>query len=292
MTILVTGSTGTIGRQVVSGLAAQGATVHALTRNPDKARFDAGVIPIAGDMTDIPSMRAALKGVDTLFLLNAGVADEMTQAIATLSLAREAGIGRIVYLSVLNSDRYTDVPHFAGKYTVERMIEQFDLPVTILRPSYFMQNDVNLKDALQQGGVYGMPVGDVGVSMVDTRDIAEIAVASLLRREHAAYPLPRELIELVGPDLLTGAELAAIWSEALGKKIVYGGNDLDAFEGFLASRIPSWSAYDLRLMLGRFHVDGMQGKPHAIEILTGLLGHPPRNYREFARESVAAWQAA
>ena len=108
-------------------------------------------------MTDIASMRAALKDVDTLFLLNAVVADEVTQAISTLSLAREAGIQRIVYLSVLNSDAYTDVPHFTGKYTVERMIEQFDLPVTVLRPSYFMQNDAMLQDGLVKHGRYGMP---------------------------------------------------------------------------------------------------------------------------------------
>ena len=96
MNILVTGSTGTIGSLVVRGLAAQGASVHALTRDPDKASFPAGVTAVKGDMTDIPSMRAALKGVDTLFLLNAVVADEVTQAISTLSLAREAGIERIV----------------------------------------------------------------------------------------------------------------------------------------------------------------------------------------------------
>ena len=290
MNILVTGSNGTIGRLVVDGLAAQGSSVHALTRNPDKTSFPAGVTAVRGDMTDIPSMRAALKHVDTLFLLNAVVADEVTQAIGTLSLAREAGIERIVYLSVLNSDAYTDVPHFTGKYTVERMIEQLDLPVTVLRPSYFMQNDVKLKDGLLQGR-YGMPVGDVGIAMVDVRDIAEIAVTSLLRRAQAPTPLPREVIEIVGPDVLTGDALATLWSGVLGKPITCAGNDLGAFEGFMAGIMPSWSAYDLRLMLARFHTDGMLGKPLAVKILTGLLGHPPRRYRDFAAELAQAWQA-
>lgn len=290
MNILVTGSTGTIGSLVVDGLAAQGASVHALTRNPDKTSFPAGVTAVRGDMTDIPSMRAALKQVDTLFLLNAVVADEVTQAIGTLSLAREAGIERIVYLSVLNSDAYTDVPHFTGKYTVERMIEQLDLPVTVLRPSYFMQNDAKLRDGLLQGR-YGMPVGDVGISMVDVRDIAEIAVTSLLRRAQAPTPLPREVIEIVGPDVLTGNALATLWSGVLGKPITGAGNDLGAFEGFMAGIMPSWSAYDLRLMLARFHTDGMLGKPLAVKILTGLLGHPPRRYRDFATELAQAWQA-
>jgi uncharacterized protein YbjT (DUF2867 family) len=290
MNMLVTGSTGTIGSLVVRGLLAHDVGVHALTRHPDKAAFPAGVVVVKGDMTDIPSMRAALKGVDTLFLLNAVVPDEVTQAIGTLSLARAAGIERIVYLSVLNSDTYTDVPHFAGKYAVERMIEQFDLPVTVLRPSYFMQNDTMLRDGLTQYGRYGMPVGDVGVAMVDVRDIAEVAVTALLRRARAQTPLPREVIEIAGPDVLTGGALATIWSGVLGKPVTYGGNDLDAWERVMAGAMPPWATYDLRLMLARFHVDGMLGKAHATGILAGLLGHPPRTYRDFAEESAKTWQ--
>ncbi len=114
-------------------------------------------------------------------------------------------------------------------------------------------------------------------------------MASLLRRARADAPLPREVIEITGPEALTGDALATIWSGVLGKPVTYGGNDLDAYEGFMAGVMPSWSAYDLRLMLSRFHADGMLGKSHALEILTGLLGHPPRNYRHFAKELAKSW---
>jgi uncharacterized protein YbjT (DUF2867 family) len=104
MTILVTGSTGTIGSLVVQRLAGQSAQIRALVRDEaSKGKVSAGVKPVQGDMTDVASMRAALKGVDTLFLLNAVVADETTQALGTLDLAREAGIQRIVYFSTFNS---------------------------------------------------------------------------------------------------------------------------------------------------------------------------------------------
>jgi uncharacterized protein YbjT (DUF2867 family) len=290
MSILVTGSTGTIGRHVVAGLVARHASVHALTRQPDKARFPAGVRAVAGDMLDVASMRAALQGVDTLFLLNAVAADEVTQALITLNLAREAGIQRIVYFSVQHSDIFADVPHFTGKYTVERAIEQLNLPATVLRPSYFMQNDGMLKDALQHG-VYPMPLGEVGVSMVDVRDIAEVAVTALLRRAQASTPLPREVIELVGPDAITGKSAAAIWSAALGTVVSYGGDDLLAFENYLASHAPSWSAYDMRLMLARFHSDGMLPTSGALDIVTGLLGHAPRTYADFVGEAVTSWRS-
>ena len=59
-------------------------------------------------------MRTVLKGVDTLFLLNAAAPDEVTQALVTLDLGREVGIQRIVYFSVFNSALFDDVPHFAA----------------------------------------------------------------------------------------------------------------------------------------------------------------------------------
>jgi hypothetical protein len=58
----------------------------------------------------------------------------------------------------------------------------------------------------------------------------------------------------------------------------------------MASRAPSWSAYDIRLMLARFQSDGMLPKPGVIEIMTGILGHAPRSYRNFAKETAAAWR--
>ena len=292
MSILVTGATGSIGSAVIERLAAEGVPVRALTRSPGKYKAPAGVQAVAGDLTDIPSVRAALQGVDTLFLLNAVVPDELTQALAALGLAREAGIQRIVYLSVLNGDRFTDVPHFTVKYAVERAIEQFDLPATVLRPSYFMQNDANIKDVIAQHGVYPMALGKVGISMVDTRDIADVAAAALLRRSRAAGALPREVIELVGPDAITGEGAAAIWSETLGRPIAYGGDDLDTAEANIARQQPSWAAYDLRLMLARFHTDGMLAKPAAKDIMTSLLGRAPRSYRDFVRETVAAMRTA
>ena len=242
-----------------------------------------------GDLTDIDSMRAALVGIDTLFLLVANVPDELTQAIIALDLAREAGVRGIVYLSVYKGEAYTDVPHFTGKHAVERMIEQFDLPATVLRPAYFMQNDVTQKDSLTKAGVYGMPIGHKGVAMVDTRDIAEAAASELLRRERADAPLPRETYDLVGPDDLTGPALAALWTDVLGREIRYGGDDLDLLEKRVRSFAPSWLANDLRLMVRRYQDDGALGKPEALARLSELLGHQPRSYRMFAEETAGGW---
>jgi uncharacterized protein YbjT (DUF2867 family) len=291
MTILVTGSSGSIGSQVVARLAEKGAAVRALMRSPEKAKLPEGVVAVKGDMTDVESMQAALQGVSTVFLLNAVVPDELTQALIALSLVRDAGIKRIVYFSVFNANRFTDVPHFTSKFAVERMIEAVDLPATVLRPCYFMQNDLSMKDALLGPGLYPMPVGGKGVSMVDTRDIADVAAAALLQRENTGAPLPREVIELVGAQALTGAEIAAIWSDVLEKSVNYGGDDLDGFETQMREYAPSWLAREIRLMLARFQHDGMAASPGAMQKMSTLLGRAPRSYRDFALETAAAWKA-
>lgn len=284
MTILVTGATGNVGRQVVQQLTNRGADVRALVRNPETANLPASVQIMQGDLLDPDSLRGALNGVSTLFLLNAVVPDEFTQALVALNLAREAGIERIVYLSVIHSDLYSNVPHFAGKYGVERMIEQTGLNATILRPAYFMDNEVTIKDAVTGYGVYPMPIGSKGLAMIDARDIGEIAAIELLRRERAAGPLPLAKINLVGPDTLTGADAAGIWSDVLGRQIAYGGDDTKRFEESLRQFMPGWMAYDMRLMSEQFLSKGMIPEPGDVERLTTLLGRPLRTYRDFVSE--------
>lgn len=292
MTILVTGSTGTIGTQVLAFLDGHGADIRALTRTPEKAQLPAGVTAVQGDLADIDSVRAALHGVSTVFLLAPNAPDELTQAMLTLDAARAAGVKGIVYLSVFKGEAYADVPHFASKMTVERMIHAARLPVTILRPAYFIQNDLRQKDALLGGGVYGMPIGDKGISMVDIRDIGEAAAKELLRRERADAPLPHETYELVGPDVLTGTTISALWSEVLGRAIRYAGDDLDALEQRLKAFGPAWLAYDMRLMMQRYQQDGATATAAEIARLTSLLGHAPRSYRAFAEGAAADWAAA
>ncbi|RWX11814.1 NmrA/HSCARG family protein [Rhizobium hidalgonense] len=288
MTILITGATGNIGSQVIQHLVNHGADVRALVRDPSKANFPAGVAVAKGDFLDIDSMRAAFDGVSTLFLLNAVVPDEFTQALIALNVARSAGIDRIVYLSVIHADVYVNVPHFAGKFAVERMIEQMGMAATILRPAYFIQNDLTIKDVVAGYGVYPMPVGDKGLAMIDVRDIAEIAALELMRREQAGQPLPLTRINLVGPETLAGTDIAAIWSDVLGRPINYGGGDTAAFEQNLKQFMPAWMAYDMRMMGERFLTDGMLPEGGDVERLTTLLGRPLRSYRAFASEAAAS----
>ena len=292
MTILVTGATGTIGTQVIASLAKHGADVRALVRDEAKARVPNGVGLMKGDLLNVDSVRAALQGVSTLFLLNAVTPDEFTQALITLNLAREAGIERVVYFSVIHSDVYVNVPHFAAKHAVERMIETMGFNATILRPAYFINNDLSIKDVVLEYGVYPMPVGDKGLAMVDVRDIGEVAALELLRRERAGDPLPLDTLDVVGPESLTGEDIAAIWSQVLGRPIAYVGGDIAAFEQSMRQFAPAWMAYDMRMMAERFQSDGMTPRAGDVDRLVTMLGRPLRSYADFAREVAAGSGAA
>jgi uncharacterized protein YbjT (DUF2867 family) len=284
MTILVTGATGNVGRNVVEQLISRGADVRALVRDPSKANLPASVEAVQGDLLDVDSLRSAMAGVTTLFLLNGVVADEFTQALIALNVARDAGIDRIVYLSVIHSDIYVNVPHFAGKFGVERLIEQMGLNATILRPAYFMDNEITIKDVVTGYGIYPMPIGNKGLAMIDARDVGEIAAIELIRREQSATPLPLNRINIVGPDKLTGASAAAIWGEVLGRQITFPGDDIAGFEQNLRQFMPSWMAFDMRLMAERFISDGMLPDAGDADRLTALLGRPLRTYRDYVTQ--------
>lgn len=288
MTILVTGATGNIGRHVVNQLVTRGADVRVLVRDSAKANFPAEVSVVEGDLMDVDALRRAFSGVSALFLLNGVVADEFTQALLTLNVAREAGVERIVYLSVIHSDLYANVPHFAGKFGVERMIEQMGLNATILRPAYFINNDITIKDVVTGYGIYPMPIGSKGLAMIDARDVGEIAALELLRREQSEVALPLDRINLVGPDTLTGADVAGIWTDVLGRPITYPGEDFAAFEQNLRQFMPNWMAFDMRLMSERFVTVGMVPDAGDVNRLTTLLGRPLRSYRAFATEIASA----
>lgn len=291
MTVLMTGATGTVGSLTLRRLLDHDVDVRALTRSPGTAGLPRGVTAVKGDLLDVDALRGALDGAGTLFLLSANIAEELTATLQALCLAQEAGVRGIVYMSVYQGEQFTDVAHLCGKFAAEQMAGQFRLPATVLRPTYFAQNDLGLKDAILGAGVYPMPIGQEGISMIDVRDIAEAAAGELVRRERATGPLPAVTYDLVGPDVLTGPQVAGIWSQALGRPVSYGGDDLTAFEQRMRGFRPAWLAFETSRMLRRFQADGGRATTEGLDRLTGLLGHPPRRYRDLAAAAAQQWLA-
>jgi uncharacterized protein YbjT (DUF2867 family) len=286
MRILVTGGTGKVGSEVIKALVKRNVGVRALVREQEASTtMPEGIEVSLGDLLDPVAVRKALDGVDKLYLLNAVVPDELTQGLIAYDLAKKLKLKQIVYHSVFNVEEFKDVPHFAAKLAIENALHEFDLPFTIIRPNYFFQNDVSLKDALTNAGMYPMPLGTPGVSAVDTRDIAEAAAIALTSDGHLG-----KTYNLNGPEILSGKKVASIWSGLLGKEIRYPGEDLDSFEEQMRKNSPSWSAFDIRMMFQGYLERGFVAGDGDVETLARLLGHPPRRYVDFAKETVQSWR--
>src|SRR4051794_10065737 len=285
MKILAIGGTGIVGSAVVKELAKRDADVRLLVRKKDAASKTRENVELAeGDLLDPPTVEKALDGVEKLYLLNAVLPEELTQALIAYGLARKRKIRHILYHSVFRVEHFKDVPHFASKLAIEAALREFDVPFTTIRPNYFFRNDESLKDPLMNAGVYPMPLGLAGISAVDIRDIAEASAIALTGsgQEGKTY-------NVNGPDALTGPMAAQIWSELLEKEVHYGGQDLDAFEEQMRQSAPSWSAFDLRMMFQGYLERGFVAEAADIAILTTLLGHDPRHYKDFARETAETW---
>lgn len=286
MKILVTGGTGKVGSEVLRELRRRGAAVRALVRKQEaSAQLPEGVEAVVGDLLDPASVQKALEGVDKLYLLNGVVADELTQGLIAYDLAKKRKIKQIVYHSVFQAEKFRDVPHFASKIAIESALRQFDLPYTVLRPNYFFQNDATLKEPLMDAGVYPQPLGTPGISAVDVRDIAEAAALVLTTGGHEG-----KTYNLVGPEPVSGPGAASLWSHLLGKPVRYGGEDMDQWEQQMRQVLPAWSAFDFRMMYQGYLERGFVAGDEDVEALTGLLGHAPRRYEDFARETALDWQ--
>ena len=284
MKVLAIGGAGHVGSEVVKELLKRKAEVDVLVRK-EGTKVSEGANAVVGDLLDPVFLEKALDGIDKLYLLNAVTPDELTQALIAYDLAKRVKLKHIVYHSVFRVDHFKDVPHFASKFALESALHTFDLPFTIIRPNYFNQNDVGLKEPLMKAGIYPMPLGPVGVSTVDVRDIAEATAIALTTAGHEG-----KTYNLNGPDIVSGLGAAAIWSEVLGKQIKYAGHDMDAFEKQMREKSPAWSAFDIRMMFQGYIERGFVAGDDDIEMLTTLLGHAPRRYIDFARETAVAWQ--
>ncbi|HEX8373016.1 MAG TPA: NmrA family NAD(P)-binding protein [Chthoniobacterales bacterium] len=138
MKTLIIGGTGSVGSLVVKELVERGADLRILARESSNITGLPNNVGIArGDLLDIPSVERAFDGVDSVYLLNGVVPDELTQALVVFNLAVQKEVAHFVYHSVFQSERFPGVPHFASKAAVELAIRQSGLSYTILKPNYF-----------------------------------------------------------------------------------------------------------------------------------------------------------
>lgn len=285
MKILVVGGTGTVGSEVARQLMTRGEQVSVLTRSAEHAKkLPAGVSGVIGDLLD-PSTLGAFAGMDAVFLLNPVGPSETFEGLVGVIGAEVAGVKRIVYLSVHDADKAPHLPHFGGKLGIEAAVRASGMQNTIIRPNNFYQNDIWMKEALMNYGVYPQPLGSVGLSRVDVRDIGEASVLALTTDGHSG-----KTYNLVGPDVVTGESTAEEWTRALGKPVQYAGDDLEAWEAQQRAWLSPTMLFDFKHMYAFFQKRGLKATAADVALQTKLLGHAPRSFAAYTKEMAAEWK--
>jgi uncharacterized protein YbjT (DUF2867 family) len=213
--ILITGANGNVGGEVLKESLAAGLDIRAAYLSAAKAKgAPAGVKTVLMDYKDPGSIRAALSGIEKVFLVGPPASDVAQLEGGFVEQAKGTGVKHIVYLSALGGRAAI----FPGLHRdSEEKIEASGIPHTFLRPNGFMQNLVNFSSGTikAEDAFYGAQ-GDGAVSHIDIRDIAAVAVKVLSSGGHEgkAYPL-------TGPQALTNSQIAEKLSRALGRTIRY-----------------------------------------------------------------------
>jgi uncharacterized protein YbjT (DUF2867 family) len=271
--ILVIGATGTVGSEVVRQLVATGERPRALVRDPATARQQLGdqVEHVVGDLDRPETIAAALAGVDRVFLLTTQSSRQPEWERAVIGAAARTGVGQLVKLSVFRANEQSPLQVARQHGQAERVLAQSGLAATILRPVFFMQNLL----AMVHDGAIATAAGDGRVAMVDARDIAAVAVATLTGGGHAG-----KTYTLTGPEALSFYQVASILSRQTGRPLRHVRVPPDKVRVALQGRgVAAWYADDMAKLHSMLAVGYEEVVTDDIHRVTG---RPPRTLAQFA----------
>lgn len=277
--ILVIGATGTIGREVVKGLKAKGEQVRAMIRDPEQvtAARESDVEYVAGDLEKPETVTAALQGVEKAFLLSPENPTMPELHANFAAAAKDAGVHHLVRLSILPANPDAPLPLAKWHGEADRAVMDSGVPYTILRPAYFMQNSFGGAATVASNGTLYSAMGEGKIGHIDTRDIADVAVAVLTSEGHEG-----QSYILTGPEALSMAEVAARLSTALGKTIEYVDLPPDEAKArLIATGMPDSNAEVWVKLAGMISMGIAAMVTPAVK---DVLGREPRSIDQFAKD--------
>lgn len=278
MTTLVTGATGNVGRLVVAGLAGP---VRAITRDPAKARFPAGVEVVQADLDDPDGL--PFDGVEKLYLfVHPPTAQEVVDR------AVRAGVRRIVTLSSGAVTHGYDKTHHLP---VEQAVEASGVEWTHVRPGEFAVNKIDLwGPSIREDGTIVHPNPDELGQPIHEADIADVALKALREDGHAG-----RAYTLTGPPPITQRQMAAALGEVLGRTLTF--RDVTVEEALAYYVSVGWPEEIARYVLGLGGYEGGDADAFSdyefvvTEDFERLMGRPYRTFAQWARDHRADFTA-
>lgn len=308
--ILVTGGTGNLGKDLVPLLLNETAVKLVFTtRNAERLRAS---LPASatnthveeGEITDPIWVEDIIRkhAVDTVFLTIQGGGAELDTTLNFLDAMHRAGtVKQLVYVSLCGDltsaagiealTRANSAGHVAVKIPIELKLKYTDYgwATTILGPSLFFSNDARSRTSTLKHGIFDEPLGPLGVSRVATADIA-LAARNIMFAPAGKYA--GQKIQIGTHKLYTGADVAALWTRALGKTIQILGSEQDDMKKFEKEHAPLWGkafARDVRLMYECLRVweSGMSGEGYERQV--EVLGREATDYEGWVMEEGKVW---
>lgn len=279
--ILVTGASGNIGAPLVANLKAANAN-FAVMRS--KASNDEGFETVVADFNDPAALTRAFTGIDTLFLLLPLVENKLELAQNAATAAKQAGVKHIVRSSGAGADAQSPfaLPKLQGQ--IDDLLKATGIPCTFLRPAGFMQNYTTYQtQAIKDGTIY-MADGGQAQSIVDTRDIADVAIKVL--QNPAAHA--GRTYTLTGGESITGTQAAALISQAIAKPVQHVSVPTEA----AVATMQQWgmSAFNINILDSLNMVISAGYASEVSPDVENLLGRKPRTFAEFVADNAAGWK--
>jgi uncharacterized protein YbjT (DUF2867 family) len=279
--VLVTGSTGNVGVEVVQQLAARNASVKAAKR-PGRGETAAdGVTRVEFDFETPATFGLALEGVDRVFLMRPPHMADAKAFGPFIEAMEKVGIRQVVFLSVQGAGQNIFVPH----HGIEVLLKRSSLAWTFLRPSFFMQNlsTMHLADIRDRSEIY-VPAGGGRTNFIDVADIGEAAAVCLTTPGHE-----KKAYELTGSEALTYDEVATILSAACDRPITYPRPSAKEFKRHMKQEC----GYDddfVNVMGSIYAIAKIGLAAGTTDTFEKLVGRKPHALTEWAERNATCWR--
>jgi uncharacterized protein YbjT (DUF2867 family) len=278
-TILITGSTGNVGSQVVKQLSSFSGSVRAAVQSKNRAddikNTKAELVVMNFKKSD--TIEAAFKDIQKLFLLTPFVPDMVEMSKSLITEAKKANVNHIVKQSAFGSDLEDGITMNKLHRQVEEAIKSSGINYTFLRPMSFMQNYLGLGDSIKSQGVFYAPLIDSRTSFVDVRDIAAVAVEALTKSGHE-----NKAYNITGPEAVSNYDIANILSKTIGRKITYVNiSDDDSRKGMKENGMQEWTINALMELYNFQKV----GKASRVSLdVERVTNRKPISFEQFAKD--------
>ena len=283
-TILITGPTGTIGRELTTMLSERGIRFRAMVRLPKDAQALAalpGAHVVMGDFNDPATIAQSLRGIERAFLLTNSSEQAEAQQLAFVAEAQRAGLRHLVKLSQLAADVDSPVRFLRYHAVVEQAIRASGMAFTFLRPNLFMQGLLGFGAMIAQGNFFAA-IGEARISTIDIRDIAAVAATALTESGHEG-----KTYTLTGPQALTHAEMADEFSTVLGHPVTFVDISPETMrDALIGAGFPTWQADGLIEDYAHYSRNEASVVTSTVREVTVKS---PRTFADFARDYAPAF---